>query len=116
MKVRFLADVNLDERIVDGVLRWEPAVDFVTAPAAKLRSLDDVRVLGIAANEERILVTHDRKTMPYAFSEFIANHSSPGVIIVPKDLPLRTAIDELILIWAASTSEEWTGMLVQLNR
>ena len=116
MKVRFLADVNLDERIVDGVLRWEPAVDFVTAGAAKLHSLDDVDVLRIAADEGRILVTHDRKTMPYAFSEFIVRRSSPGVIIVPKDLALKRAIDELILIWAASAAEEWSGMLVQINR
>lgn len=114
--MRFLADVNLDERIVDGVLRWEPAVDFVTAAAAKLHSLDDVDVLGIAADEGRILVTHDRKTMPYAFSEFIVSRSSPGVIIVPRDLALKRAIDELILIWAASTAEEWSGMLVLINR
>jgi len=36
MKVSFLADVNLDERIVSGVLRAEPSVDFRTAAEAEL--------------------------------------------------------------------------------
>jgi hypothetical protein len=45
------------------------------------------------------------KTIPYAFGEFIANHTSPGVIILLQQLPLKRAIDELILIWTASEAE-----------
>jgi hypothetical protein len=33
---------------------------------------DDPEVLGIAANEGRILVSHDLRTMPGHFAEFIA--------------------------------------------
>jgi uncharacterized protein with PIN domain len=115
VKVRFLADENLDERIVSGVLRWEPTVDFLTAARANLLGLPDLQVLEFAANEGRILVTHDRKTMPYAFGELLAKRESPGVIILSKDLLLKRSIDESILVWAASQAEQWVGMLTQIN-
>jgi hypothetical protein len=64
VKVRFQADADLNEDIVTGVLRREPKVDFQTATAAGLRLLSDLEVLNLAAREGRILVSHDRRTMP----------------------------------------------------
>jgi predicted nuclease of predicted toxin-antitoxin system len=61
---RFQADENFNVKIVTGVLRREPSVDFQTAKAANLFALPDPQVLAIAARENRILVTHDQKTMP----------------------------------------------------
>ena len=49
MKVRFQADADLNEDIVTGILRREPAVDFQTATAAGLRLLSDLDVLTLAA-------------------------------------------------------------------
>jgi hypothetical protein len=115
MKGRFLADVNVKEAIISGVLRREPSISFKTAVAAGLHGLPDFQVLQIAAAEGRILVTHDRKTMPYAFGNFIANHTSPGVIIVKQQSSIIAAIDELLMIWAASEAEDWFGMLVQVR-
>jgi hypothetical protein len=34
VKIRFQADEDLDQAIVNGVLRREPSVDFQTAPKA----------------------------------------------------------------------------------
>jgi hypothetical protein len=51
MKVSFLADVNVDERIVSGVLRAEPSISFLTAAEAGLHGLPDPKVLEIAAEE-----------------------------------------------------------------
>jgi hypothetical protein len=56
MTIRFQADADLDRRIVTAILRTNPAVDFQTATAAGLAGLRDPEVLGIAANENRILV------------------------------------------------------------
>jgi len=49
MKVRFLADADLNKAIVTGVLRREPALDFLTAQSAGLRGLKDPAVLALAA-------------------------------------------------------------------
>ena len=57
MKVRFLADSNLNQKIVSGVLRQVPEVDFQTAHEANLHGLPDDQVLAMAAHEGRILVT-----------------------------------------------------------
>jgi hypothetical protein len=69
-------------------------------------------VLRVAANAGRVLVTHDRRTMPGHFAEFIANRTTPGVIIVPKEVPLGVTLEELLLIWGASQAEEWPNRLL----
>ncbi|NJL42595.1 MAG: DUF5615 family PIN-like protein, partial [Pseudanabaena sp. SU_2_4] len=78
MNIRYQADADLNQAIVTGVLRREPAIDFQTAFAAKLEGLKDPEVLAIAAQQGRVLVSHDRKTMPLEFAKFITKHQSPG--------------------------------------
>jgi Domain of unknown function (DUF5615) len=114
MKIRFQADADLNEEIVLGVIRREPGIDFKAATEAGLRGLPDSDVLARAAQENRILVSHDRRTMPAHFATFIQNHVSPGVFLIAQSLSVRTAIDELLLLWACSESEEWTNRIVDL--
>ena len=45
--------------------------------------------------------------MPAHFARFTATQSSPGLILISQDLDIGTAIEEMLLIWAASTLEEW---------
>ena len=85
MNIRYQADADLNQAIVTGVLRQEPKIDFQTASAAGLEGVKDPEVLAIAAQQERILVSHDRKTMPAEFAAFIARHRSSGVIIVSRE-------------------------------
>jgi hypothetical protein len=49
VKIRFLADVNLKQHILSGVLRQVPEMDFKTAHEANLHGLSDDQVLAIAA-------------------------------------------------------------------
>jgi hypothetical protein len=71
-------------------------------------------VLGRASDEGRVLVTHDQRTMPRHFAEFISQYQSPGAFIVPQRIEIAAAIDELILIWSASNSDEWTNLILYL--
>jgi hypothetical protein len=107
VKVRYQADADFNEDIVTGVLRRVPEVDFQTAHEAGLSGLQDPQVLALAADEERILITHDRKTMPRHFGEFIHSRTSPGLFVIPQHAELLTIIEELILIWTASEAEEY---------
>lgn len=99
MKIRFQADADLNEIIIDGVRRREPGIDFQTANDVDLQGLTDFEVLEIAAREGRILVSHDFKTMPAVFAEFVRKRSSPGVFIVPQSAEFHTAIESLLMIW-----------------
>lgn len=114
MKICYQADADLNQVIVTGVLRRESTVDFQTASAAGLEGVKDSEVLAIAARQKRILVSHDRKTMPSEFAEFITNHQSSGVIIVSRKVPIEVVIEELLLIWAVSSTEEWINRIAKI--
>ena len=76
--------------------------------------MDDPGVLARAAKEGRVLVTHDRKTMPWHFADFIAQETSPGLLIIPQSLPVAVAVEDLLLIWSATDAEEWRDRILIL--
>ena len=83
-------------------------MDFLSANDATLAGVPDPNVLALAAGQDRILVSHDFRTMPQHFADFLqARGSSPGLLIVPQYLPIGEAVEELVLIWCASEAEEW---------
>lgn len=59
----------------------------------------------------RILVSHDRKTMPRHFGCFAGKQASPGLIIISQDLDIGVAINELLLVWLATDAQEWLGQV-----
>ena len=111
MKPQFQADADLNEDIVTGVLRRKPGINFQTANEAKLRNLTDIEVLQLASGENRILVTHDRKTMPRAFGQFIQTGRSPGLLVVSQRTDVLAVIEWLLLLWAATEAEEWVNRI-----
>jgi predicted nuclease of predicted toxin-antitoxin system len=102
MRPRFQADENLNAKIVAGLLRREPSLDFQTAMAARLIGLSDPEVLAIAARDNRILVSHDRKTLPNHFRRFVETSTSAGVLIVSQKLEIGASIEQIFLVWIAS--------------
>lgn len=114
MKLRFQADNDLDQRIVTAVKRLEPSIDFQTAPAIRLHRVADPDVLALTAQEGRVLVSHDMRTLPDHFRDFIASQTSPGVIIVSQKLSIGRAAELLHLLWAATEAEEYTNIIYHL--
>jgi hypothetical protein len=82
-------------------------VDSQDARMGGIIDLLDPAVLLRSAALDRIVISHDRKTMPAHFARFLIDRSSPGLIIVPQDLDIGDTIDALLLIWAATEAEEW---------
>ena len=68
-------------------------------------------MLQIAADQGRILVSHDVRTMPRYFREFTQSQTIGGLILVPQKLALSTTIDELVLLWTASEDREWVNQI-----
>ena len=113
--IRFQADADLNEGIVAGCLRREPAMDFLSANGANLEGVPDPEVLVLAAEQNGILVSHDFQTMPRHFGDFLLSRgSSPGVILVPQYLLIGEAIEELVLIWGASDAAEWENRILRI--
>jgi Domain of unknown function (DUF5615) len=116
LKIRFQADADLRAPIIKGLKRREPSIAFTTAHEAGLTALDDLSVLGVAASAGRLLVTHDVSTMPEAFSRFIQDRNSSGVILISQELSYREAIEGLLRVWVTTEAEDWENVLSFLPR
>lgn len=113
MKVRFLADADLNKAIVSGLIRREPSIDFLTAHTAGLRGKKDPEVLALAAGQRRALVSHDVGTIPLHFRAFAdEGKKSAGVFLVSQRLDIGIAIEELLLIWLVSEASEWESLVL----
>ena len=85
MTVRFLADENLDSDIIMGLRAREPAIDILDVKTAGLRGTADPTLLEIAAQQDRVLITYDRNTMPRHFrGRLDLGKPTPGVFILPE--------------------------------
>jgi hypothetical protein len=111
MKIRFQADNDLRMAIVRGAVRREPLMSFRSAQAARLEGLADPDVLALAADEGRVLVSHDFQTMPKHFRQFTRFRRTPGVLLIRQDLPVGQAVESLLLIWEASEPDEWVNRI-----
>ena len=114
MTVRYLADEDLHAGIIDGLRSREPAIDIVDAKTAGLRGKKNPALLELAAQQGRILITHDRNTMTAFFKERAASGASnPCIFVVPQTGRIGE-IEALVLVWTASTVEEWQQQIVYL--
>jgi hypothetical protein len=115
MSIRFLVDEDFDNDILRGVLRRMPRLDIVRAQDVGLKGAADPTVLAWAANENRVLLTHDVSTMSdHAYRRVGRGQLMPGVFSVSQSLDLRTAIDEVLLIAECSLEGEWEGQVHRL--
>jgi len=109
---RFLADHDLNEHLVHGVLRREPAIEFIRVRDIGMHERSDVEVLAYAAEHQLIVVSHDVNTMPAnAYTRIRAGAPVAGLLMVKQSDPVGMVIDDLILIWPASEAEEWQSVV-----
>jgi predicted nuclease of predicted toxin-antitoxin system len=62
--LRLLIDQDLDHVILRGLLLRVPNADVITAHQVGLSDAPDPDLLAWAEEQKRIVVTHDRRTMP----------------------------------------------------
>jgi len=74
--------------------------------------MGDSEVLALAADQRRVLVSHDVGTMPAHFGA-LRNAGKPGsgVFLIPQSFDVGMAIDELLLVWLASEASDWEDRL-----
>ncbi len=108
--LRLAADENFNGDIVRGLLRRNPLVDIVRVQDVGLSGANDPAVLGWAAEENRVVVTHDVSTLAgHAFARVTAGQRMPGVFAVPSLASIGRTIDDLLLLAECSHEGEWHG-------
>ena len=113
--VSLLADENFNHRILRGLRRRLPTLDCLAVQETEVYQQEDPEVLDWAALHNRVVLTHDVNTMTkYAYERLAAHQALPGVIVVPKELPIGTAINELATLLYCSFPEEFPGRVIHL--
>jgi Domain of unknown function (DUF5615) len=112
---RFLADHDLNEHIVTGVLRREPTLEFGRVRDLEMSERSDAEVLAYAAAHRLIVISHDVNTMPSAAYERIrSGQKMSGLLMVKQSDPVGLIVASILLIWSASEAEEWESQVCSL--
>ena len=113
--LRFLADENCDNTIVRGLFRRYPTLDIVRVQDVGLSGKDDPMVLAWAAQEGRILLTHDVTTITrYAYERVRGGQPMPGVIEISTDAPIGRIIEDILVLVECSQAGELDGQVLYL--
>ena len=113
--LRLLVDQDFDHDILRGLMRRMTIPDVVMAHQVGLSQASDPELLASAARAGRVVVSHDRKSMPASAAAMItAGEQMTGLIIVPRQLPMIRAIDDLETILVCSEEYEWENVICYL--
>jgi predicted nuclease of predicted toxin-antitoxin system len=113
--LRLLADENFNADVVRGLLRRKVKVDVIHVHDAGLSGSEDPYVLDWAAEHDRIVLTHDRATMPdYALDRLARGLKMTGIFIFHDRLPVGQVISELILVIECSDMSDWNQHIVYM--
>jgi predicted nuclease of predicted toxin-antitoxin system len=105
--LKLVSDENFNGDILRGLFRRRPDLDVARVQDIGLAGALDPDILVWAAAESRIVLTHDRVTMPFcAYERVRAGQPMPGVFLVNDQMPLGQAIEELLLAVECLTHEE----------
>jgi Domain of unknown function (DUF5615) len=111
--MRLLSDENFNGAILRGLMRRLPELDLVRVQDVELMHTDDPVILEWAANEGRILLTHDVATITmYAYERVNQGLPMTGVVEVIATAPIGKIIDDLELFICCSEPEEYEGQVL----
>lgn len=93
----------------------QPNLDLIRIQDVGLIKANDPEILRWAAEHDRIVLTHDKATMPvFAYERLTKRASMSGLFVISDRVPIRQAIDELLLINESSEQTEWIGLVLYL--
>ncbi|MBW4534807.1 MAG: DUF5615 family PIN-like protein [Pleurocapsa minor HA4230-MV1] len=111
--MRLLSDENFNGTILRGLMRRFIDLDLVRVQDVGLMNADDPDILEWAANEGRILLTHDVATVTmYAYERVNQGLPMTGVVEVIATAPIGKIIDDLELFICCSEPEEYEGQVL----
>jgi len=110
--LRLLADENLNKYLLDRLYAAIPDLDVIRVQETEVYQAPDPIILKWAANENRILLTHDINTMPgFAFARVRSGQPISDVIEVALFVPLSSIVEDLVLMLGAGTSKKFTNQV-----
>jgi predicted nuclease of predicted toxin-antitoxin system len=110
--LRLAADENFDNDILKELLRQRPELDIIRVQDAGHSGANDPTVLEWASQQERILLTHDKRTMPkFAYDRLREGLPMPGVLLVSREPSIGDIVEDILIQIEATPSDEWQGQV-----
>jgi len=107
LNIRFQADNDLRFAIVEAVRRREPAIDFASAQESALGGVSDPEVLNQALLENRVLISHEMRTMINHFrTHLTAGKDSPGLLMVSQNAATSEVVEAILLLWSVTSTAD----------
>jgi hypothetical protein len=115
VKPRFLLDEHVNRAIQRQLRRLDNQIEVLAIgdPEAPPTGTLDPEILVWLESHGYLLITAKRSTMPRHFTAHLERgHHIPGIIWLRPGISLGRIIEELYLIWTASTAEEYQDALL----
>ena len=110
--LRFVADVCFNGSIFRALQRSSPLLDIVRAQDAGLNGAADPYVLAWAAEQGRLVLSHDVNTLiGYANDRTRSAQPMPGLIEVPHSMPVGRTVEDILILANCSMKASGRGKL-----
>ena len=111
----FLSDENFNGDIIRGLFLRQPNLDLLRVQDVGLQEVDDPIILEWAVINNRILLTHDRATMPdFAYERLNKGKDMAGMFVINDRMATRQVIDDLLLLVDCTEQTEWKDIILYL--
>jgi len=113
----YLLDENIPTGLAGQLRRRNPAitVQVIGDDKAPPKGTSDAELLLWLEQNGFSLITLNRKTMPSHLRQHLATgHHVPGVFILKSGALMRAVLDDLLLIWEASTPDEYQDQIIYI--
>lgn len=114
--MRLLLDENFNNNVLRGLLKAKPDLDYLRAQdIPEISGKDDPTLLEWAAEQNRVLLTHDVRTITrYAYDRVREGKPMPGIIEVKRIPSLSRLIEDILIVIETSTPGEIEGKVFYL--
>lgn len=113
--IKLLTDQNFNAKILRGLKTRIPGLDVVRTHDLGLEGFTDHKLLDWAAERDRVILTHDERTFHiFAYEKMTKGEKMSGVIVVPDQIPIGKAIDDLEIAIICKFDNEWENNITRL--
>lgn len=111
-----LTDEDLQGAIVNGLRLHFPHINMVRVQDIGLAQTLDPIILEFAANQNRVVLTHDRNTMTaHAQDRINQGLHMPGLIVVEQSIKIGKAIQDVGTLAEAGDAGDLDGQILFLS-
>lgn len=111
--MRFAADENFDGNVYRQLRKRLPDLDIVRVQDTSMYQSQDPILLEWAAEENRIILTHDVRTLVgYAYERIKNGLFMPGVILVSDFTDVGKAVSQLEMLIATGYPDDFLNQVI----